>query len=497
MTTTPTIPKRGSSELPTPAAPEREVHVEVISNAASISPRDIFDIPEVADRMRLCSLQIVLDPADQEAIKQVWETKRDGYFFPWSLNGFLKYLVPYFSSRTIKGTIELVNGTLFAVGKPFWAKTLGKVVDQNAVTPEILNFCETPRCFELWITLPASLEREWGRGTPDQLNRFRDIVVYLFAVQALDDPPSNYVAALHEFNALMGGEVPEDEEKVKRLTALRESFQAVSRYVSVNDIARSRLAIIEILCGQDHSFKVTFGFSPPEPDCFRCNDFKLELFSDLEAALRCPPHPWECLHQQLVQRLIATTTHPSLGRYWAQLTQGGPPLISNELRDFLRESQEPPAYAFTAGMRYLPPGEEAIVAYHANAVSFLDGAEADMQLDISKGSVFTPMGDILSSHDVVLASSVLKVIGTLQACFKITLPGVPQCRQREIVWKANTFLHLVLPSDFEWALAKAAGWFKHDPDRVLNCLSDCILALFPIFSDIPANPFSASVRSAD
>ncbi len=155
-----------------------------------------------------------------------------------------------------------------------------------------------------------------------------------------------------------------------------------------------------------------------------------------------------------------------------------------KLRDFLRE---PPAQAFAAGMKYLPPGEEVLVAYYANAVLFLGSAKA--VAPPGNSTELTPMGDILSSHDIFLATSVLQVIGTLQSCFKISLPSVPQCRKREIVWKVDAFLHLVLPFDFEGALEKATGWLKHDPEKYFNCLSNSILTLFPCFYDVPQTDF--------
>ena len=189
--TTPTTLNRVSPHSPPLAAPERNGEDEaILNNPLPLTPRALFDSAELTERMRLCREPIVLDADDQESIMAVWKLERDGFFFRWSLESYLKFFVSYFASKPHLGTIELTLGALQTVGSRFCEKTLRKVVGETAIAPEVLNLA-LPRCFEFWVTLPRTYNHA-------EIQRFQDLAVYFFAAQALPaqsqimaQPPAN------------------------------------------------------------------------------------------------------------------------------------------------------------------------------------------------------------------------------------------------------------------------------------------------------------------
>lgn len=268
ITTTPTTLNRVSPHSPPLTAPEQNGEAEAILNnpLPLTSPRALFDSAELTERMRLCREPIVLDADDQEAIMAVWKLERDGFFFRWSLESFLKFFASYFASKPHLGTIELTSGALQTVGSRFCEKTLRKVVGETAIAREVLNLAP-PRCFEFWVTLPRTYNHA-------EIQRFQNLAVYFFAAQALPALP-NYGAAACEFAAFMEPVPSKEAWLISRLSDLTASFQNVSRFVWKNDTT------IEICCGRQTFLRITFAFSRPPRACYRRDDFRLQVFSDL------------------------------------------------------------------------------------------------------------------------------------------------------------------------------------------------------------------------
>ena len=184
----------------------------------------------------------------------------------------------------------------------------------------------------------------------------------------------------------------------------------------------------------------------------------------------------------------ASTPHPSPGMYCAHVTRGGAALVNAELRELLRVSSDSPPCAFAEGFRFIPQGDEALLALYSNFVVFYGSSAGLPRLNIDTSAKFSPMGEILLSHHVIGTPFVLRLIGTLQSCFNVSLPNAPRCRsirsQLEIMWESDAFLYLVLP-DFERSLEQVALWLERDQNSCLRCLSHALAVLFPFFDDLP------------
>ncbi len=481
-----TILKRPTSETEQHRADGAAVH-----RSPEVSPRQLLSTQEIAERMRLCKDPIALQPADEDEIRKVCQLMRPGSLFSWSLNGFLKHLVSYFASKAVEGSVELIEGSSYLVGKSFWERILGKKIDDKLVTREMWNFCtDSPERFELWITLPLSYEKD-----KVQMDRFTKLIIYFFAAQAL--PPlevSHHGFALAEFGRLLDFVPITDAQQLEamsetdlkshqRLTELKRVFDLIeskAKFSEGGTTPQKRFEALEIECAHGISLKVVFGFSRPQtPDHFR-----LELSPDyaktLSFELICPSQPWACLHKQLLSRPAPSQV---VGRYWAELTLEGGDIEPADVNNSEKET------AFVAGLSRLPPGNEFRLAYFCNAISSQTGIHDLPSLTLIDGAQLSPMGGVLFLHSAAQTPNVLHIVGNMQSCFEISLSDVPRCRRvrshLEICWGQEKRLHVVIPFDSDRALSKVFVWLKQDAAGCLSCLSHTILVLFPNISDLP------------
>ncbi|HEY5259069.1 MAG TPA: hypothetical protein VIJ46_00355, partial [Rhabdochlamydiaceae bacterium] len=267
-----------------------------------------------------------------------------------------------------------------------------------------------------------------------------------------------------------------------RLSQLKHVFQMVEAHTKLAEggTATKRFESLEIACAEGTSLKVVFGFSRFAYGS--SDDFRLELSPDfaktLSFELICPLQPWAALHNQLLSR---PTPSEMLGRLWADLTLEGANVQPPEIKNTEREE------AYIAGIRHLPPGNESRLAYYCNAVSHQRGIQGlpPRALNIST-HLLSPMGHLLLVHSPAQAPLMLHVVGSMQACFEVSLPGVPECRpvgsQLEIGWGD---LHVVLPFEAEGAFGEVLVWLRQDMAGCLACLSHTVLVLFSSFSDLP------------